>query len=82
MLHHGNPNIRGLDEDLDLMPFFAITDEDKRGKRGMALFYWDHQWVFVPIAMLMKRFQHTAAERDVGRATACEPERAATVSRN
>ncbi len=36
IVHHTNPNIIGVDEDIDLMPFFAVTqtDLDSRGTIG------------------------------------------------
>jgi len=56
LLHHGNPNILGYDEDIDLMPVFAITERDRQGARGLARLFYNHQWFFLPLAMLLNAF--------------------------
>jgi fatty acid desaturase len=50
-VHHKNPNIVGLDDDIDLMPFFAITDMDRDRATGIARRYYALQWLLLPIAL-------------------------------
>ncbi|KAF3976874.1 MAG: hypothetical protein HFP77_09880 [Methylococcales symbiont of Iophon sp. n. MRB-2018] len=39
IVHHSNPNILGIDEDIDLMPFFAITEDDLKKVGNLGHFY-------------------------------------------
>ncbi|MEO1878548.1 MAG: fatty acid desaturase [Methylococcales bacterium] len=39
IVHHGNPNIIGVDEDIDLMPFFAVTETDIENASKLGQFY-------------------------------------------
>ncbi len=40
IVHHSNPNIIGVDEDIDLMPFFAVTDTDAKNAGVIGQFYY------------------------------------------
>ena len=50
-VHHANPNIVGVDDDLDFMPFFALHSEDIKRSGQLARFYYRHQWLVVPFAI-------------------------------
>jgi linoleoyl-CoA desaturase len=56
-LHHPSPNIVGVDEDCDLMPFFAMSEADMRSAHGARLFYYRHVqgWIF-PFALTLNVF--------------------------
>lgn len=40
IVHHSNPNILGIDEDIDLMPFFAVTEADLKHVGFFGKFYY------------------------------------------
>lgn len=53
VVHHPVPNLVGEDDDIDLAPFFAITETpDGRERR---LFY-RLQWLLVPLALALNEF--------------------------
>ncbi|HWU86405.1 MAG TPA: acyl-CoA desaturase [Kofleriaceae bacterium] len=53
VVHHPVPNLIGEDDDIDLSPFFAITESgDGRTRR---LFY-RLQWLLVPLALALNEF--------------------------
>ncbi len=45
-VHHASPNVVGIDDDADFAPFFAVTDREVEGARGLRRFYYRHQWLF------------------------------------
>lgn len=52
--HHGQTAIIGRDDDLDLSPFFAVTDLEIEAARGLRRFWYRRaQWFALPIALLM-----------------------------
>ena len=40
IVHHPHPNLVGIDDDVDLMPFFATTEEQFRKSRGLRYVYY------------------------------------------
>jgi linoleoyl-CoA desaturase len=57
VVHHPVPNLLGEDDDIDLAPFFAITQGPDTGADGRPrrLFY-RLQWLVVPIALALNEF--------------------------
>jgi fatty acid desaturase len=57
-LHHSAPNVIGIDEDADLRPWFALTERDVEGTRGLKRWYFEHVqfWIF-PVALAGNGFQ-------------------------
>ena len=56
VVHHPVPNIIGVDDDIDLAPWFAITDTDYRNATRPIKLWYDVQWLFFPIALLFNGF--------------------------
>lgn len=57
-LHHSAPNVIGVDEDADLLPWFALTERDVAGSHGLKRWYFEHvQWWIFPIALAGNGFQ-------------------------
>jgi linoleoyl-CoA desaturase len=57
VIHHPAPNVIGVDGDVDLMPWFALTAAEVGGARGWRRFYYEHVqfWIF-PVALVMNGF--------------------------
>ena len=55
--HHTAPNVLGVDEDADLMPWFALTQPQLAASRGLARVYYRFQWLFFPVALAGNGFQ-------------------------
>jgi fatty acid desaturase len=53
VVHHPVPNIVGLDDDIDLRPFFAITESDDGRARRL---YYRLQWILAPLALALNEF--------------------------
>jgi linoleoyl-CoA desaturase len=55
--HHPNPNVVGIDEDCDLMPFFAMSEKDVLSAGKIGRFYYRHVqgWIF-PLAVSFNVF--------------------------
>jgi fatty acid desaturase len=49
VVHHPTPNVIGLDDDIDLLPWFALDERTFRAARGLKRWWFEHQWLFVPI---------------------------------
>ena len=58
VIHHPAPNVIGVDGDVDLMPWFALTAAEVGGARGLRRFYYEHVpfWIF-PVALVNERIQ-------------------------
>lgn len=56
VVHHPNPNIVGVDDDIDFMPFFALHSEDLARARGLARVYYRYQWLVAPAAISLNSF--------------------------
>ncbi len=56
-IHHLWPNVVGVDFDADLSPWFAVTEDDFKGVRGLRRFYYKKlQWLLFPIALALYGF--------------------------
>ena len=55
--HHPAPNVLGVDDDADLLPWFALTQPDVAGRRGLARVYYRFQWLVFPFALAGNGFQ-------------------------
>jgi len=57
VVHHPAPNVIGVDQDADLSPWFAMTENEVQASRGVRRFYYDRLqfWVF-PFALLVNGF--------------------------
>src|SRR5690349_9170300 len=56
VVHHTTPNVDGLDDDIDLLPFFALHKEHFDQSRGLKRFWYRHQWLLVPLAISFNGF--------------------------
>ena len=56
VVHHPTPNLIGLDDDADLMPWFAITEDDFEKSRGLQRFFFRIQWMIIPLAIGVNGF--------------------------
>ena len=56
IVHHTTPNVVGLDDDIDLLPFFALTENDINDSRGLVRWWYRHQWMILPLAILLNGF--------------------------
>lgn len=57
VVHHPAPNVIGVDEDADLTPWLAMTDQDIDAARGALRFYYARlQWVLLPLILAANGF--------------------------
>jgi len=57
IVHHDNPNIVGVDDDCDLMPYFAITEADRNDAGIFGKFYYSAlQGLIIPFAISLNAF--------------------------
>jgi linoleoyl-CoA desaturase len=56
VVHHPRPNLIGIDEDADLMPWFAINEDDFERSRGLRRLLFRVQWVIIPLAIGLNVF--------------------------
>lgn len=56
VVHHPTPNVIGLDGDVDLLPFFAITQDAYDQSRGLLRGWYKIQWMFLPLAVFFNVF--------------------------
>jgi linoleoyl-CoA desaturase len=56
-VHHTNPNVIGVDDDCDLMPYFAMNEAEVRSAGPVGGFYYRHVqgWIF-PLAVTLNGF--------------------------
>lgn len=47
VVHHPSPNVIEIDADVDLMPFFAVTERDYQKSGRMARLFYRIQWIFI-----------------------------------
>lgn len=50
-VHHPTPNVIGLDDDVDLLPWFALTEEEFRSGGPLRRTYHRWQWMALPLAL-------------------------------
>jgi fatty acid desaturase len=55
-IHHNNPNIVGVDEDINLMPWFAMNKEEIRNSSKIKRAYFKIQVLLFPIALTLNIF--------------------------
>jgi fatty acid desaturase len=56
-VHHPNPNIHGIDDDIDLRPIFAFTkDEIAKSNSRFQKFIFRNQGIIFPIALIFNGF--------------------------
>lgn len=55
-VHHPTPNVVGFDDDIDLLPFFAINEDEFARSRGVRRWFYTHQWYFIPFAIALNGF--------------------------
>jgi fatty acid desaturase len=52
VVHHPAPNVLGVDDDADLLPFFVLSQEDAEGATGLRRWYYRRlQFILLPIAL-------------------------------
>ena len=57
VVHHPAPNVIGVDEDADLLPWFARTDEQVQLSRGWrGVYYRNLQWLVLPLVLSVHVF--------------------------
>jgi len=56
VVHHPAPNVIEVDDDADLMPFFAMNEREIRESRGLARFFYRIQWIFIPFVLALNLF--------------------------
>ena len=56
IVHHPAPNVIGVDDDADLMPFFAINQRDYQKARGFVRLFYRVQWVLIPLVLALNAF--------------------------
>ena len=49
VVHHPTPNVVGLDDDIDLLPWFALDEKAFNEAKGFKRWWFEHQWYLVPI---------------------------------
>lgn len=56
-LHHPTPNVVGRDQDMDLWPWFALTEQEVSRARGLRRFYYESgQWLVFPFLVALNGF--------------------------
>jgi len=50
-IHHKHPNVIGVDDDIDLMPFFALCEDHARHSSLWVRMYYSLQWLAFPFAL-------------------------------
>jgi linoleoyl-CoA desaturase len=57
VVHHPAPNVIGVDDDADLLPWFARTREEVERRSGFARFYYERlQWLALPLLLAANGF--------------------------
>ena len=51
VVHHPTPNVAGLDDDIDLLPFYAINQKEFDDSRGLLRLWYKVQWLTVPLGI-------------------------------
>jgi fatty acid desaturase len=62
VVHHPSPNVIGVDDDIDLSPWFAMTEPELSQSRGARRFYYRHlQWLVFPPTVALNGFNMQAS---------------------
>lgn len=56
IVHHPTPNMIGIDADADLMPWFALNEDEFKNSRGLRRFFYRMQWLVIPFAIAFNAF--------------------------
>jgi fatty acid desaturase len=57
VVHHPSPNVVGVDDDIDLAPWFALTRREVRRSGSLLRFYYRHvQWLIFPPLVALNGF--------------------------
>lgn len=56
VVHHPTPNLIGIDYDADLMPFFAINENDLKNSHGLQRILFRTQGVIIPFVIALNTF--------------------------
>lgn len=76
IVHHHHPNVAGVDDDIDLAPWFVLTVDDYRRAGALRRCYHRVQWLLVPLAIAAIGFNmHLAGWRHLLRALMSPSER-------
>ena len=52
VVHHPAPNVLGVDDDADLLPFFVLSEEDAAAATGLRRWYYQRlQFILLPFAL-------------------------------
>lgn len=52
-VHHATPNVIGLDDDVDLLPWFALTEAEFNSGGRLRRWYYRRQWMALPLAVAL-----------------------------
>ena len=73
VVHHPAPNVIGVDDDVNLLPFFALNTGELEGISRLKRLYYREQWVVIPFAIFLNTFNlEVAGWRHLIRAL-CDP---------
>ena len=53
VVHHTTPNVIGLDDDVDLLPWFALTEDEFNAGSRLQRSYYRRQWIVLPLALAL-----------------------------
>ena len=56
VVHHPTPNLIGIDDDANLMPWFALNQKEFQSSKGLQRFFFRIQWLIVPLAIGLNVF--------------------------
>ncbi len=56
VVHHPTPNVAGLDDDIDLLPFFALNQKDYTDAGRLRRTWYRYQWILVPLVIALNGF--------------------------
>jgi linoleoyl-CoA desaturase len=60
VVHHAAPNVVGVDKDIDLAPYFAMTEAEVAASRGLRRLYYRLQWLVFPFALALNYINFVA----------------------
>ena len=61
VIHHAAPNVVGVDKDIDLAPYFVLTEAELARTRGLRRLYYRLQWLVFPFALALNYLNFVAA---------------------
>lgn len=53
VVHHPAPNVVEVDDDAELMPFFALNEREFAASRGLARCFYRIQWICIPFVLAL-----------------------------